>query len=128
VSERYTWKTHAWRYPRIDWDRFEERSFLDGPDVLLLSSYDFSQVQRTLASGKLGADYVLAEEHRRDWYRYSSPSARMFRFYDELLNIGTAPYELARSFRVDARARIVFAPPEIRIYRRTTPDATGGPL
>ncbi|MHC4948738.1 MAG: ArnT family glycosyltransferase [Planctomycetota bacterium] len=119
VSETYPWRTHAWQFPAVDWDRFEERDLLDGPEVLVLSSYDVTQVQRALRRHDLRPHYVLPETHHREWYRSAPPSPRLFRFYDELLNLGTAPYEPVRVFTPTRRARIEHPPPEIRVYRRT---------
>jgi hypothetical protein len=118
VSEEYSWRHFPWWYPRIDYSKFKEVDFLNEPEVLIISSYAFSQIQETLVSGKLSNEYVLPEKHQREWYRYSAPSPSIFELYDQLLNKGNSNYVLEKSFMCKVNVPIEFPPPEIRIYRK----------
>jgi hypothetical protein len=119
VSEKYPWKTHRWRYPRVDFTRFKAVDFLQEPDILILSSYDYQPVLHTLESGRLGSGYVLDEAYHREWYRFAAPSPGIFEFYDRLLNQNDGRYVLFKSFSTEVKVPLEFPPPEIRIYRRT---------
>jgi len=120
VSEKYTWKTHSWQYPKVDFQRYKEVSFLEGPDIVILSDWDFYPILETLNSDKFKLEYVLDEAYYRDWYRYSAPSPRIFRFYDELLNKKTLRYALLNSFKIKQNVPVEFSPPEIRIYKKAS--------
>lgn len=118
VSEKYDWRTHSWRYPKIDFKRFRVVNFLYEPEILVLSSYDYNSILNTLESGKLLNNYVLPEKYYRDWYRYSPPSPRIFKFYDDLLVKKDKKYILLRTFQGNVNVPLEFAPPEIRIYKK----------
>lgn len=120
VSEQYTWKTHPWEYPRIDFSRFRKTDFLDDPEIVVMSSYAFKRALRTLESGRLGPGYSTDGIDRRKWYKYSPPSPRIFEFYDRLLNKKDDRYVLVKTFKIDVKVPLEFPPPEIRIYRRTS--------
>ena len=118
VSEKYPWNYHPWRYPRIDLSRFKEVSFLDEPEVIISSSYDLSQIEEALNSKGLLAGYEWDPRYNKDWYRYSPPSPRMFRFYADLLSQKPSKYRLVKRFAVAVNVPVEFPPPEIRIYQR----------
>ncbi|MBC2717648.1 MAG: glycosyltransferase family 39 protein [Desulfobacteraceae bacterium] len=118
VSEKYDWRTHSWDYPKIDFRRYRGVNFLNEPELLILNSNDFEKVINTLNSGKLRKNYVLPETHYKDWYKYSAPSPRIFRFYDDLLVKNKSSYVLLKTFQQKVNVPLEFAPPEIRIYQK----------
>ena len=61
VSNIYTWKTHSWRYHRVNFIKYRELDLLQHPDFLIMSSYDFVRIIDTIKSGKLSSDYELIE-------------------------------------------------------------------
>jgi hypothetical protein len=118
VSEKYTWKTHRWRYPRVDSQKHIIINFLERPDYLIMSSYDFNPIIKTLKSGKLSADYELDRSYHKEWYRLSAPSPEIFRFYDDLFIKKNSEYALIKKFNINVNVPVEFPPPEIRIYKR----------
>jgi len=119
VSEIYDWRWHPWRYPKIDFQRYRVVNFLYEPEILILNSDDFKKVMKTLNSGKLLKNYILPEAHYKDWYRYSAPSPRLFKFYDDLLVKNKTSYLLLKTFQRRVNVPLEFPPPEIRIYRKS---------
>ena len=117
ASEQFRWNYHAWRYPKVDFRKYKEVYFIERPDILVISSADFVPIEETLNSDKLKAGYILEEKYKKEWYRYSSPTPRVFKFYEDLLN-DRAGYVLLRSFKKNNFVPIELRPPEIRIYRR----------
>lgn len=118
VSEKYNWRTHPWRYPKINFKQYRMVNFLSEPDIVVLSSYDYEPILKTLKSGKLLKNYVLPKEYHKDWYRYSAPSPRIFKFYDDLLIKKSKKYFLLKIFRSNVNVPLEFPPPEIRIYKK----------
>lgn len=118
VSEKYDWRIHRWNYPKIDFKRYRVTNFIYQPEILILNSSDFEKVIDTIRSGKLSEKYVLPQKYHREWYRYSPPSPRMFKFYEDLLIKGSMPYKLIKTFKREVNVPLEFAPPEIRIYRK----------
>jgi len=118
VSERYTWKTHRWKYPKIDFRKYEEIDFLSEPEIIILSSYDFNRIISTLNSEKIIDEYALGKEYYNEWYRNSPPSPKMLRFYDNLFDQNRSKYSLMIAFKKDIKVPIEFPPPEIRIYKK----------
>jgi len=127
VSEEYPWKTHRWEYPEVNFKRYKEADFLKYPEIVILSSYAFTPVLRTLASQKLGPGYVLDEAYHWEWFLFSPPTPRIFHFYDELMNQHNSRYVLLKKFNRDVNVPIEFPPPEILIYKRVgaLPDDSG---
>lgn len=116
VSEKYPWHHHAWRYPLIDLSKYREVSFLNEPEVVVVSSYDLTQIEEALSSKALLSGYEWDSRYNKDWYRYSPPSPRMFRFYADLLSGESSKYVLAKRFAVRINVPLEFPPPETRIY------------
>jgi hypothetical protein len=117
AAETRSARSHRWRYPEIDFDRYEETSPLRRPDVLVFSSLDYHRILDMLRSGALGPDYSLPEELQSGWYRSRAPAPEMFRLYDEVL-VQEKDYRLLQTFRVEAPVPLEFSPPEILIYVR----------
>jgi hypothetical protein len=123
---------HLWRYPQIDFDNYLKKDPLKKPEYIVLSSYDYESIRRTLASGMLDPDYTLPQEYARDWYRYQTPAPDFFRLNEDLwLNspgcaqaqaAQTPPpsgYCLWKKFEpLRLYAPIEFPPPAIEIYAR----------
>jgi dolichyl-phosphate-mannose-protein mannosyltransferase len=118
VSERYTWKTHSWRYPKIDPNQFRIIDFLSKPEVLVINFDDANAILKTLKSDKLLSNYILPEIYHKDWYRYSAPSPKIFKFYDELLLNKKSNYILLKTFNRKFNVPLEFAPPEIKIFTK----------
>jgi len=122
AAETRSARTHRWLYPKVDFDRYEETSPLERPEILVFSSPDYRKVLRTLRSGRLGPGYAVPDDLTKEWYRYRAPPAEMFRLYDEVF-VQEKGYDLLETFRVNVPVPLEFAPPEIRIYarRQSTP-------
>lgn len=118
VSEKYTWKNHGWRYPKVNLSKFKETNFLEKPDVFIASSYDYERILETLKSGKLSDDYALDPVYYKEWYRYGAPSPKIFKFYDDLFLKEKSDYFLLKIFKIKVNVPIEFSPPEIRIYKK----------
>ncbi|MEJ2618063.1 MAG: hypothetical protein P8Z35_24110, partial [Ignavibacteriaceae bacterium] len=118
TSEKFAGQYHSWRYPRINYNKYKDEDFLNEPDVIILSSYDFYKISRLLNSNKLNDKYELDKKYYREWYRYSPPGPRLLRRFDELLNRKDSEYKLIKTFKEDINVPIEFPPPEIRIYRK----------
>ena len=115
VSEKYA-NQHPWRYPRLKNSEHTQVSLFDDPDVIVTSSFDMKQIEAVLGSEYLSSEYQWAPAQNSRWYRYSAPSPRLFRFYDQLLS-GKGEYRLIKVFPAGPVVG-EFAPPEIRIYER----------
>jgi hypothetical protein len=118
VSDKYTWKNHPWRYPRVNFNKFKELDLLEKPDFLIMSSYDFAPILRTIRSGKLSSNYQLDKAYHKWWYRLSAPSPEIFRFYDYLFNKKKIEYELVKKFDINVNVPIEFPAPKILIFKR----------
>jgi len=118
TAEKFSGKYHGWRYPKINYNKYKDESFLDKPDVIILSSYDFNQVNRLLNSNELNDMYELNKKYYREWYRYSPPSPQVIKRFDELLNQKNDDYVLIKTFKKEINVTIEFPPPEIRIYKK----------
>jgi hypothetical protein len=79
---------------------------------------DAQKILYTLNSEKIGNDYVLPKRYNKEWYRYSAPSPRIFKFYDDWLIKKTSGYRLLETFHRKVNVPLEFAPPEIRIYKK----------
>lgn len=117
LSEEYPWTSHPWRYPAVDGARFRLMDFLDNPEFILLLESDAARAEEELNSGKLSDGFVLPARYGREWYRYSPPSPRIFRFYHRLLIAKDSGYRLVASFPRKLRVPLEFPSPGIRIYR-----------
>jgi hypothetical protein len=89
----------GWRYPVIDFRRYRQRSALDRPTFLLLTSYDAEDFERTRRSPH-------------------PPPPRLIAFYDQLGHPDRSGYRLVAEFAAAHPVPIEFPPPDIRIYRR----------
>ena len=118
TSEEFTGRYHAWRYPRINYKKYKSEDFINEPDVIILSSYDFYKISRLLNSHKLNDKYELDNKYYREWYRYSPPGPRLLRRFDELLNHRDSKYKLIKTFKKEINVPVEFPPPEIRIYKK----------
>jgi hypothetical protein len=117
TSLDYKW-THPWRYPKIYFENFEYVDFLDEPEYLILSSYDFGMIRKTIQSGVLNLDNSLPEQYYRDWYRYSPPSPEIFKFNKELMTGSKSKYELIKIFFPKFFVPTAFLNPTIEIYKK----------
>jgi hypothetical protein len=118
VSEKYPWKTFSWRHPKINFAKYKEMDFLNNPDIIILSSDDFHQIIETLNSDKINGEYALGKKYYKEWYRYSPPSVKILRFYDNFFNQDRSNYSLMIAFKKDINVPVEFPPPEIRIYKK----------
>jgi 4-amino-4-deoxy-L-arabinose transferase-like glycosyltransferase len=118
ASDKYSWKSHDWRYPKINFGKYKEENFLNGPDILILSSFDFIPIMETLNSNKIDSNFVLSKAYYKEWYRYSPPSSEILQFYHKLFNPKISNYILIKSFKKNINVNIEFPPPEIRIYKK----------
>ena len=91
---------------------------LKNPDFLIMSSYDFDPIIKTLKSGKLSSNYKLDKAYHKEWYRLSAPSPEVFRFYDYLFNKKNIDYDLVKKFYINVNVPIEFPAPEILIFKR----------
>lgn len=105
-----------WNFPKIDFTHFRYTDFLDYPDVVVLSSESFSQIEAALKSEKLSKDYIWDQRYNREWYWSRPPSPRIFAFYDMLLDPAKSSYALVRTIKKPLPAPIEFGSPEIRVY------------
>jgi hypothetical protein len=108
---------HTWRYPAVNFSKFRETSFLDEPQILIVSSLDLDPIREALRSDKLLPGYRWDPAWNKRWYRYTPPSPRVFAFYDALLR-GESPYVLERQWTPTVNVPIEFPPPTIWIYRK----------
>jgi len=118
TSRDHKYPIHYWRYPKINFKNFEYVDFLDEPEYLILSSYDFGKIRKTIQSGVLNPDNSLPEQYFRDWYRYSPPSKRIFKFNKELMTGSKSKYKLIRIFYPKFFVPITFLNPTIEIYKK----------
>jgi len=122
-------KRDDWMRPTVDFSRYQKMDFFDYPEILMVTSYDLDPIIRALNSGKISRDYIYDQQHNKDWWEFSPPSPRIFRFYDELLNPQRTQYELIVQYE-KPRGVIQwgpferffsgfpeFGPPEVKIYR-----------
>ncbi len=119
VAEEIGWAAHPWRYPQIDLTRFTYMDFLDYPEVLVTSSeYDTTRIEDALKSDKLSKDYVWNVEYNKNWFEFSPPSPRIFRFYEKLWSSERSHYLLLKTFKMKNVVPLEFGSPEINIYVR----------
>lgn len=116
-SDKFHWRYHGWKYPKINFEKYKEEYFLNRPDILVLSSFDFVQIEEALKSDKLKEGYVWDEAYNKEWYNFAPPPPSFFQFYDELLNKHKG-YVLLKAFKRNNFIPISFQSPEIRIYKR----------
>lgn len=121
TSEVFGWRTHEWRYPSIDFTRYQEVDFLEAPDFIVLSSYDFNTIEAALNFGYLLPDFTWPEERNKEWYRSSPPSPSVFKLYSELLGEGGG-YCLVQEFSNNVLVPVEFPPPIVRIYAKSRID------
>ena len=106
VSKKYPWRYHGWRYPNVDFRRYKEKFFLDNPEIVILTSYDFERFQEKLGENEY-------------WYRFSAPSEDIVDFYTSLLHEPeNTDYELVETFKPKTNMVIPMSPPEVRVYRK----------
>jgi len=118
TSPEYDWDYHKWRYPYVDYDRFEQVDFLEFPDYLVVSSYDSNQIKDTLQSGILFEGYEFPSVYDNQWYRNSPPSPEIFAFYDQLYFAEDSPYELVYEVSpYNPDSPIEFPSPTIEIFK-----------
>ena len=79
-SEKRGWRGNRYEYPEIDFTRYREMDFLNYPEVIVLSSFSFEQIETALKSEKLSRDYIWDQRYNRDWWDSLPPSPRVFRF------------------------------------------------
>ena len=121
TSEEYDYAYHLWRYPYIDFTEIQYVDFLEGPDYVLVSSYDSVQIVDTLQSGSLSENFVISESQKNQWYQNSPPSPAIFAFYQNLYFSDQPDYELLERFTPPRKlAPIEFYPPTIEIYQKRT--------
>ncbi len=118
TSAKYSWKSHDWRYPKINFSKYKEENFLNEPDILILSSFDFIPIMETLNSNKIDSNFVLKKAYYKEWYRYSPPSPEILQLYHKIFNPKSSNYILIKSFKKNINVNIEFPPPEIRIYKK----------
>ncbi|MBN1493511.1 MAG: glycosyltransferase family 39 protein [Candidatus Omnitrophica bacterium] len=118
VSEQYTWKTHAWRMPKFDFNRYIEKNLLEYPDIIIMRQDDIDKVTESIKDNKVNEDYVLDDKYANEWYRYSCPTPEIFMFYDDVFMKKDSPYEVVKRFYIHVNVPLEFPPPEILIYKK----------
>jgi len=117
TSEEFGWTVHPWKYPNIDFTRFRSEDFLEYPEVVVVSTaFHGKHIEEALKSDKLSPEYVWDKRYDKDWWQFSPPSPRVFRFYDELLDPERSQYTLLKTFKNQRDVPVEFAPPEIKIF------------
>src|SRR5262249_23471877 len=109
------WVQHGWRYPPIDFKRFEQKSFLDRPAFIVCTSFEMDTMRRALASPKLSREFVWDSRYCSDWYLSDPPIPPVFEFFQELF--AGDRYEPLASFRAIANVPFDGACREVFIYR-----------
>jgi hypothetical protein len=109
---------HEWRYPKIVFDKFDFISFLEKPEYLVISSYDYNEMQKALKSNKLKPGYIWDANYNKEWYQSTPPSQEIFKFFDDFINKNKKEYTLIASFKKNQLMTISFPAPEILIYRK----------
>ncbi|MBU1626402.1 hypothetical protein KKB18_03460, partial [bacterium] len=109
---------HSWKYPKIDFNKFRFVNFLEKPEYLILSSFDYEKILRALKSNKISSYYVWKEEYNKEWYRSTPPTPEIFKFYDDLFFKNKGEYELIISFQKRQLKAIAVPAPEILIYKK----------
>jgi hypothetical protein len=115
-SHDYNWRHHQWRYPPIDWNRFQERDFLSEPEVIVVTSYEVDVMAAALQSDSMLAGFVWNPEHRKEWYKWTPPSPRVFEFYSRLLS--GRSYTPLRRFQHRLTPDVGSIAPTVWVYRR----------
>jgi hypothetical protein len=119
TSEEYDYSYHLWRYPYIDFSELQYVDFLEGPQYVLVSSFDAAQIVETLESGMLEAEFVFPEGLNHRWYQKSPPSPEIFAFFNNLYFSDQPAYILLVRFTPARKwAPIEFYPPIIEIYQK----------
>ncbi len=119
VSTVYGWREHRWRYPRINVSRYKEQSFLEAPEILIVSSFDVEEVGPYLKSPRLNKDFLWDDRFTSEWYAYLPPSADVFRFYNEFIHGNQNGYFLLKEFETGIPRFLLTDPyPDIYIYKR----------
>ncbi len=118
TSKEIGWKTHNWRYPKIDFEKYEYVDFLEFPNYIVVSSYDAEEIKNTLQSDLLSEDFEYPTNLANQWYRNSPPSTDIFEFYYRLYFVYDPPYAIVKSFSPhNLITPIEFPPPVIEIFR-----------
>jgi hypothetical protein len=118
VSEEYA-NTHRWRFPVIKNPKHQVVGVWKRPDLVVTSALGFRRIEEALKSRHISENYVWDEAYDFWWHRNSSPSPRLFAFYDRLLN--SDDYKLIQSFKrplIEFPAA-EFSSREVRIYARS---------
>jgi hypothetical protein len=110
---------HSWHFPRVDKKSHEKKNFLKHPDYIILSSYDFDPIRKTIIRGILNPDYSLPRKYWKEWYLSSPPTSDIFKLNEELW-LGTSQeyYLLEKFLPRNLYASIEFPVPIIEIYAR----------
>ena len=115
-SDAYLWSHHQWRYPRVDFEEFQERHFLARPEIVIVTSIERDQFEDALKSEKLLDGYLWDRRHARDWYQQKPPRPAVFEFYDDL--IAGRSYVLLKEFHPTFRLLFVEGIPDVYVYRK----------
>jgi len=119
VSEEFVGAPLRFLYPKIDLTWFRSADFLDYPEVVIVSrDWHIKHIEHALTSDKLSEEYVWDEQYNYEWFKFSPPSPRIFRFYEELFNPEESKYILLKTFKKKRLVPVEFGSPEIRIYLR----------
>jgi hypothetical protein len=106
-------------FPKIDEKKYKVVNALEKPEFIILTSYDYVQMEKALLSDELH-DYVWDPRFSYEWYRSHPPSEEVFRFYENILHKKGEEYKyhLVKKFEKDIFSPIEFPPPQIRIYKQ----------
>ena len=85
----------SWRYPVIDYRKYDQTAAVQRPALLVVTSYDVEDI-----------------EHER-----AGPNPGVRDLYEALFHSGHSGYRLVADFAPASRVPIEFPPPEIWIYR-----------
>ena len=125
-TERDPWTGHPWRYPRLAEGSCAITPLLDRPEYIVTTSYVMKGIAESVEAEDNRASAAPGEHDAGRGYRGRSPSVDELGFYRALL-AGSAGYHLEMTWKPAFSVPIEFAAPEIRLYRRRTPELTSKP-
>jgi len=116
----HPWYYHGWRYPNVD---FQKYNYADNPeeaDILIFSSYDYAGIKEALDKGLISNDYRDITVPDLSWRLFYLPPPGIVRFYDNVLNNKTKTYYLLNSFKRNKWFRSELDSPDIMIYGKSS--------
>jgi hypothetical protein len=124
TDHNYPWVHHNWRYPYIDFSRYEDTHFLQMPKYLVVTSLELEVMRAALRSENLLPEYRWNANANRQWYLSEPPDPAIFEFYEKLLAGET--YDLITAFAPPIRLDIDGAAPTVYLFQTKESGVTGG--